>query len=124
MERPSRIMRPAVPISIRPAAVWSPAVPLWVRSVPLPQGARARASLSHHYKYISADLVTMHTRTMDLEKYALTITDEGSGMTWSVLLKNKDKSSEEIKERITYIQKQIGTKILHFKADGGGEFVN
>ena len=30
-------------------------------------------------EYISADLVTMHTRTMDLEKHALTITDEGLG---------------------------------------------
>ena len=75
-------------------------------------------------EYISADLMTMHTRTMDLEKHALTITDEGSGMTWSVLLKNKDDLSDKIKDRINYIQKQIGNKILHFKTDGEGEFVN
>jgi len=75
-------------------------------------------------EYISADLVTMHTRTMDLEKYALTITDEGSGLSWSILLKNKDVASEKIIERIIYIQKQRDLKVLHFKADGGGEFVN
>ena len=47
----------------------------------------------------------MHTRTMGLEKHALTITDEGSGMTWSVLIKDKDDSSDKIKDRLTYIQK-------------------
>ena len=46
-------------------------------------------------------LVTMHTRTMDLEKHALTITDESSGMTWSVLIKDKDDSPNKIKKRLT-----------------------
>ena len=41
----------------------------------------------------------MHTRTMDLEKHALTITDENSGMTWSILIKDKDDSSDKIKDR-------------------------
>ena len=75
-------------------------------------------------EYLSADLVTMHVRTMHSEKYALTIVDEGSGTIYSFLLRHKDEASKLIQEHILFLQKQIKREVVHFKADGKGEFVN
>jgi hypothetical protein len=57
-------------------------------------------------------------------KYWMDVNDDCASMTWIYLFKSKTEVPELLKDLITLIETQDGTKVTRLRSDEGTEFVN
>jgi transposase InsO family protein len=66
----------------------------------------------------------MQTNSIGGNRYFLLVIDEATCFSVLTLLKHKDDASDVLPDIFTQLETQTGKKVVHFRTDGGGEFVN
>ena len=63
-------------------------------------------------------------QTVNGTRYVITFTDDKSRWVWVSFLKHKSDAFAAFKEWLTFVEKEMGCKLLIFRTDNSGEFLS
>ncbi|GKA01050.1 retrovirus-related pol polyprotein from transposon TNT 1-94, partial [Tanacetum coccineum] len=66
----------------------------------------------------------MRVASINGKKYILVIIDEYSRYTWTLFLRSKDETPEDLKDFLTMIQRNLQASLISVRTDRGTEFLN